>query len=65
MIGRNIADAENLPLKNGDVIEFQGLSLDKTNCKVRLESDPVKTLSIDLAIAENIWIEPQPASGQE
>ena len=65
MIGRNIAETENLPLKNGDVIEFSGISLDKTNCKVRLESDPVKTLSIDLAIAENIWIEPQPASGQE
>lgn len=56
--GRNIISAP-ADLKIGDTVEFLGLSLDKTGCKILRNGDTKNPLLIDLAIAENIWIKIQ------
>ena len=52
-IGRNISDPAGLEIKVGDTFTFEGMSLDKTDCRISLAG---KSLTVPLSTAENLWV---------
>ena len=54
-IGRNLQNAEALPVAEGDAIVCQSYSLDRTSLRIK-KGDAV--LEVPARVAENIWVLP-------
>lgn len=52
-VGRNIPEHVRLGISVGDPFVFQGMSLDKTDCRISLAG---KALNLPLSTAENLWV---------
>ena len=55
--GRNLAPDAVTGLKTGDTVTVEGFSLDRSAVRVTRDGQP---LSIGIAAAENIWVQPAP-----